>query len=76
MCRGDTTLLTFGFVPHLRLPQSDLTLAHKCVNWDKLNDWAGAHAVNLFEDGMLVHPILGPSYPGGHREDRPPPPTR
>ena len=75
MCRGDTTLLTFGFVLEIRLPQAELTLGHECVDWEKLNAWAGKHTVNLFEEGVLVHPILGPSYPGGHRADRPLPPT-
>ena len=93
MCRGDTTLITFGWVPNIKLPQPDFTLKHKCVNWDHLMDWARENAINVFEDGMLMHPTMGmillncnlkaikkayshgegPSYPGGHRDDRPNP---
>ena len=59
MCRGDTTLITFGWVPNIKLPQPDFTLKHKCVNWDRLMDWARENAINVFEEGMLMHPTMG-----------------
>ena len=59
MCRGDTTLITFHWGHTVKLPQPDFTLEHECVNWDSLIGWAGKHAINVFEEGMLVHPTLG-----------------
>ncbi|KAI9658361.1 MAG: hypothetical protein M1821_002494 [Bathelium mastoideum] len=75
MCRGDPTLITFRWGHTVKLPQPDFTLQHECVDWEYLMEWATGHSINVFEDGMLVHPTLGPSYPGGYREDRPHPPS-
>ena len=59
MCRGDTTLITFRWGHTVKLPQPDVTLEHTCVDWDSLMDWAGQHSINVFEEGMMVHPFLG-----------------
>ena len=59
MCRGDTTLITFRWGHTVKLPQPDFTLEHTCVDWDSLMGWAGQHAINVFDEGMLVHPTLG-----------------
>ena len=61
MCRGDTTLITFHWGETVKLPQPDFGLEHECVNWDFLMEWAGAHAIDIFEEGMLIHPALGES---------------
>ncbi|KAF7957961.1 hypothetical protein EAE96_003528 [Botrytis aclada] len=71
MCRGDTTLITFHWGHTVKLPQPDFTQEHTCVNWDSLMKWAEPRSIDIFEEGMLVHPTLGPAYPGGIREDRP-----
>ena len=59
MCRADTTLITFRWGQTVKLPQPDFTLEHTCADWNALMDWASHHSVDVFEDGMLVHPTLG-----------------
>ena len=59
MCRGDSTLITFHWGHTVKLPQPDFTLEHECVNWDSLVGWVEQHSINVFEEGMLVHPTLG-----------------
>ena len=59
MCRGDTTLITFRWGTTVKLPQPDFTLEHTCVDWDQLMVWASEHSINVFDEGMLVHPTLG-----------------
>lgn len=59
MCRGDTTLITFHWGQTIRLPQPDFTGEHECVNWDDLMIWAQPHAIDVFEEGMLMHPKFG-----------------
>lgn len=59
MCRADTTLTTFHWGQTVKLPQPDMTQEHTCIDWDRLMSWADQRAVNIFEDGMLVHPTLG-----------------
>jgi hypothetical protein len=59
MCRGDTTLITFHWGHTVKLPQPDFTLDHTCVNWDSLIEWVKPRAIDVFEEGMLVHPTLG-----------------
>ena len=59
MCRADTTLITFRWGHTVKLPQPDFTLEHTCADWNALMDWAAQHSINVFEEGMLVHPTLG-----------------
>ena len=62
MCRGDTTLITFHWGQTVKLPQPDFTLEHTCVDWNRLMEWAERRAIDVFEEGMLVHPSLGKIY--------------
>ena len=41
--------------------QHNVTSTHQCVRWDSLMDYAKANTVDVFADGMLVHPELGKS---------------
>lgn len=61
MCRGDTTLITFHWGHTVKLPQPDFTQEHTCVNWESLMEWVEPRAIDVFEEGMLVHPAFGRS---------------
>lgn len=32
---------------------------HQCMQWDKINDWMKERSVDVFQPGLVVHPILG-----------------
>lgn len=59
VCRADTALITFHWGDTVKLPQPDTTLLHKCVDWDYLMGRTEQHRINLFEEGMMVHPVFG-----------------
>lgn len=50
---------------HTREPLANFTGRHECVNWDHIQDWAHDHVYDVMAPGVLVHPVLGPSYPNG-----------
>lgn len=66
-CAGDVSLLTMKWVPYNREPTANFTGPHQCVNWDGIQDWAHDRVYDVMAPNVLVHPVLGPSYPdGGH----------
>ncbi|KAI1160691.1 hypothetical protein F5B18DRAFT_631371 [Nemania serpens] len=64
-CAGDVSLLTMRWGVHTREPLANFTGRHECVNWDHIQDWAHDHVYDVMAPGVLVHPVLGPSYPNG-----------
>ena len=61
MCRGDISLVTFGWVSSTRLPLANFSRPHECVKFERINQWSKEHAVDALEPGMLHHPVLGTS---------------
>lgn len=59
MCQADTTALTMKWDPDLPRPVDNLSSPHECVNWERLMEWVIPNSVDVFADGMLVHPTLG-----------------
>ncbi|KAI0415072.1 hypothetical protein F5X98DRAFT_347782 [Xylaria grammica] len=59
MCQGDPMLVTMKWSKDGARPIGNLTSPHECVNWDRLMEWVEPHSVDVFEDGVLVHPKLG-----------------
>ncbi|KAK4445306.1 hypothetical protein QBC34DRAFT_306978, partial [Podospora aff. communis PSN243] len=60
MCRGDVAPLTMRWGHTQPKPLANFSSAHRCVNWESINDWARRRTVaRLFEPGYLRHPILG-----------------
>ena len=59
MCRADIQVLTYKWLPDALFPAADKSSPHECVNWEKLYDWSEKNSVDMFEPGVLVHPILG-----------------
>lgn len=59
MCQGDTTVLTMKWEEGGARPIGNLTSPHECVNWDRLMEWVVPNSVDVFADGVLVHPKYG-----------------
>lgn len=59
MCQGDTTVLTMKWDEKGARPIGNLSSPHECVNWDRLMEWVVPNSVDVFADGMLVHPTFG-----------------
>jgi len=70
MCKGDVSLLTFSWVSDDRAPEPNFEIEHECVNWVKLDNWAKEHSFDLFDEKLLVHPTLGPSFPKAEYKNR------
>ncbi|KAF2163040.1 hypothetical protein M409DRAFT_26486 [Zasmidium cellare ATCC 36951] len=66
MCHGDVSVMPMVWGKHSRIPLGDFSSPHQCVNFGKLHAWAVQRAVtDGTEPGVLVHPVLGPSFPDG-----------
>ncbi|KAF6234052.1 hypothetical protein HO173_007882 [Letharia columbiana] len=63
MCKADVSLLTFDWVSNDRAPKPNFDIQHECKNWESIDAWAEDHAFNIFDETILVHPTLGPSFP-------------
>jgi hypothetical protein len=59
MCRGDTSLSTFEWIPGN--PPRITAVAkghHTCVNWESLMEWVYANQYPVFDDGVLANSEL------------------
>jgi hypothetical protein len=65
MCKADETPLTMIWFDNSILPGGNRTVAHECVNWDRLLEGMDEIKVDPFEPGVLVHPKFGPVVPDG-----------
>ena len=57
ICRGDTTLSTFEWVPGSEPPAPTVVAHghHQCVKWDSLMSWVRRRSVDAFEPGVLLN---------------------
>lgn len=65
MCKADETPLTMFWFNASILPGGNRTIAHECVNWDRLLEGMEKIKVDPFEPGLLVHPKFGAVLPDG-----------
>jgi len=63
MCNADFSIITYDWLPNYRRPWANFKVDGECVNWEKLDAWAGERFFSLFDQTALVHPDLGISYP-------------
>ena len=63
MCNADTSIITYDWISNWARPWGNFRVDGECVNWEKLDAWAGENAFSLFDQVSLVHPELGISYP-------------
>jgi len=65
MCKADETPLTMIWFDNSILPGGNRTVAHECVNWDRLIEGMEEIKVDPFEPGLLIHPKFGAVLPDG-----------
>ncbi len=63
MCKADYSLITYDWLPNFRRPWGNWKIEHECVDWDRLETWAGDRAFSIFDQKSLVHPEMGLSFP-------------
>ncbi|KAI1347180.1 hypothetical protein F5Y01DRAFT_329918 [Xylaria sp. FL0043] len=61
-CRGDVSVATYIWGKRQAIPIANFTSLHECVNWDAIYKWSYNRRVDVFEPGLLIHPIFGPAY--------------
>jgi hypothetical protein len=44
---------------HQAIPLGNFSAPHECVNWDRLQEWSKERSMDMFADGVLVHPVYG-----------------
>ncbi|KAI0465719.1 hypothetical protein F4859DRAFT_500059 [Xylaria cf. heliscus] len=58
MCHGDTTVTPFKWLHDadgkVIEPTTKEGVLHRCVNWDRLSDWAKSRRVDLFDQNLLM----------------------
>ncbi|KAF2442886.1 hypothetical protein P171DRAFT_363646 [Karstenula rhodostoma CBS 690.94] len=67
MCNADIVPLTMHWFDESILPGGNRTIAHECVNWDRLLEGMEKNKVDPFTPGLLVHPKFGPVLPNGRQ---------
>jgi hypothetical protein len=63
MCNADASIITYDWLPNYKRPWGNWHVEAECVDWEKLDGWAGKQAFSLFDQKSLVHPDLGLAYP-------------
>lgn len=58
-CQGDITLLTMRWGKHQAIPLGNFSAPHECVNWNRLQNWSKERSMDMFAEGVLVHPVYG-----------------
>jgi hypothetical protein len=66
MCRGDIALTTFYHRNHEKAAK--LLTEHECVNWNSLEEWVGAWAIDISVPGTVVPEEESESFCGGFIE--------
>ncbi|PVH95183.1 hypothetical protein DM02DRAFT_691290 [Periconia macrospinosa] len=65
MCKADETPLTLRWLDNTPLPTGNRSIAHECVNWDRLTEGLEKYKVDPFVPNVFVHPKFGPVAPHG-----------
>lgn len=61
MCKADISLGSYDWVDNNRRPLTDFHTEHSCYDFDAVNEWAGQHSFDMYDNISLVHPFLGKS---------------
>ncbi|PVH78108.1 hypothetical protein DL98DRAFT_590632 [Cadophora sp. DSE1049] len=62
MCKADTTLMTYEWLPDFPGPWPNFGIQHECVNWEKIDNWSKERSIDIFDPKYLHHPKFGFSY--------------
>jgi hypothetical protein len=63
MCKADYSLITYDWLPTFPRPWGNWAIEEECIDWEKLDAWAGERSFSIFDQKSLVHPELGLSFP-------------
>jgi len=62
MCMPSLDILMLDWKPEKKTPQPRFSYSHTCVNWDKIDAWAGERAFDSLNTGhMFENPIFDPT---------------
>ncbi|KAH9214624.1 hypothetical protein DL95DRAFT_461905 [Leptodontidium sp. 2 PMI_412] len=67
MCKADTALMTYEWLPDFPGPWPNFGIQHECVNWEKIDNWSKERSIDIFDPKYLHHPKFGFSY-ANHEE--------
>lgn len=70
MCVANDAPFMYDWSPKLTGPAPRFISRRKCVNWPRLDSWAAARRVDLFDANAVVHPICGEDITPGFRHTR------
>jgi hypothetical protein len=60
ICHGDVNVIGFTWLEDAQhdtlVPTMQFGSQHQCVNWDKLDRWAKARRLDLFDEELLAPP--------------------
>ncbi|KAJ8131022.1 hypothetical protein O1611_g2609 [Lasiodiplodia mahajangana] len=60
ICHGDVNIIAFSWLQdpehNTTVPTMQFGSQHQCINWDKLNRWAKARRLDLFDEELLAPP--------------------
>ncbi|KAG4438774.1 hypothetical protein IFR05_005751 [Cadophora sp. M221] len=62
MCKADTALMTYEWLPDFPGPWPNFGIQHECVNWEKIDNWSKERSIDIFDPKYLHHPKFGFSY--------------
>lgn len=68
MCHGDVGMVPYSWANDSKKPKAS-AIAHQCIDFDRLAEWTAERTINMYEPGLLVHPIYGPVYGEGESKD-------
>ncbi|KAH6712421.1 hypothetical protein BKA61DRAFT_485707, partial [Leptodontidium sp. MPI-SDFR-AT-0119] len=59
MCKVDTALMTYEWLPDFPGPWPNFGIQHECVNWEKIDNWSKERSIDIFDPKYLHHPKFG-----------------
>ncbi|PQE17838.1 tat pathway signal sequence protein [Rutstroemia sp. NJR-2017a WRK4] len=61
MCKADTALMTYEWLPDFPGPWPNFGIQHECVDWERLDKWSQDRSIDVFDPIYLQHPKFGNS---------------
>jgi hypothetical protein len=61
MCKADTALMTYEWLPDFAGPWPNFGIQHECVDWERIDKWSQDRSIDVFDPIYLQHPKFGNS---------------
>ncbi|XMA20260.1 hypothetical protein WAI453_013051 [Rhynchosporium graminicola] len=62
MCKADTAMMTYEWLPDFPGPWPNFGIQHECVNWEKIDHWSRERSIDIFDPKFFRHPKFGDPY--------------